>query len=246
MHTEQSRGNSRPTGTSNLPAITLAVLVLMILALLYIGYEYIRDDTGGSEALTNVQIDTTGQQPIAMQTEPELLAPEEVSSASADPAPVDLSQETPPAEAVTPTDEKKEVKPAPTASTEAAKPVGEKPKEEEKPAVVKPVTVKAGGTSYSHTVAAGETLFGVATRYSMSVNTLKAMNPGVSESDVKAGITKLNVKVKAVHTVGPGDVLRVVAQKYGVTVNQLMKANKKDRNFAQRGEKLIIPFPDKQ
>jgi LysM repeat protein len=46
--------------------------------------------------------------------------------------------------------------------------------------------------------------------------------------------------------VGPGDILRVVADKYGVTVEQIMAANKKTKNFAERGEKLIIPFPAKQ
>ncbi|GAA4413420.1 hypothetical protein GCM10023187_41680 [Nibrella viscosa] len=249
MNTEQSKGNSRSPQTSNLPAITLAVLVLMILALLYIGYEYIKDDTGGSEAFTNVQIDSTSRQSLAMQTEPEVLTPEEVTPTSSDPAPVDLSQATPPADAVAPTPEKSE--PGPT-NTEVAKPAAEKPKEvakpkeEPKPEAAAPAAVKPGGTSYTHTVAAGETLFSVATRYNMSVNTLKALNPGITESDVKAGMTRLNVKIKAVHTVGPGDVLRVVAQKYGVTVDQLMKANKKDRNYAQRGEKLIIPFPNKQ
>ena len=75
----------------------------------------------------------------------------------------------------------------------------------------------------------------------MKISTLKELNPGVTESDVKAGITKLNVKAMAVHTVGPGDVLRVVAQKYGVSKEALMRAN-----IATRGEKLVIPFPDKQ
>lgn len=244
MNTEHSRSNSRPTGSSNLPAITLAVLVLMILALLYIGYEYIKDDTAGSEALTNVQIDTTRQQSLAVQNEPELLAPEEVSSTSsepAEPAPVDLSQATPPTEEVNPTAEKKETTSADKTSSDAPK--EEKPKDVEK---AKSAPVKAGGTSYTHKVSPGETLFSVANRYNMSVNTLKALNPGVTESDVKAGVTKLNVKIKAIHTVGPGDVLRVVGDKYGVTVEQLMRANRKDKNYAKRGEKLIIPYPDKQ
>ena len=74
-------------------------------------------------------------------------------------------------------------------------------------------------------LAAGETFYGVANRYNMKINTLKALNPGVSESDIKAGVTKLNVKAMAVHTVGPGDVLRVVAQKYGVSKEAIMRAN---------------------
>ena len=80
----------------------------------------------------------------------------------------------------------------------------------------------------------------------MKVSTLKALNPDVSESSVKAGVTKLRVKTMAVHTVGAGDVLRVVAQKYGVSKEALMRANKKTKDIAIRGEKLIIPLPDKQ
>jgi LysM repeat protein len=46
--------------------------------------------------------------------------------------------------------------------------------------------------------------------------------------------------------VGPGDVLRVVASKYGISKDALMKANGKTKDFAERGEKLTIPFPDKK
>jgi len=118
-----------------------------------------------------------------------------------------------------------------------------KPKEE---VVIEKATVKPGGVTSTYTVGSGETFYGVANRYNMKLATLKELNPGVSESDVKAGVTKLNVKAMAVHTVGPGDVLRVVAQKYGVTKEAIMRANKKNKDIATRGEKLIIPFPEKQ
>lgn len=124
----------------------------------------------------------------------------------------------------------------------------DKPKPEvadEKTEIVRP-KIKPGGVASKYTVGAGETFYGVASRYNMKINTLKELNPGVSESDIKAGVTKLNVKAMAVHTVGPGDVLRVVAQKYGVSKEAIMRANKKDKDIAQRGEKLIIPFPEKQ
>ena len=142
-----------------------------------------------------------------------------------------------------------------------AKPAPEKPKEKpvEKPKVDKPKTdvaavkpnttrpaIKPGGVASTYTVGSGETFYGVANRYNMKLSTLKALNPGVSEADVKAGVTRLNVKAMAVHTVGPGDVLRVVAQKYGVSKEALMRANKKDKDIATRGEKLIIPYPAKQ
>jgi LysM repeat protein len=37
-------------------------------------------------------------------------------------------------------------------------------------------------------------------------------------------------------------VLRVVAKKYGISKQALMDANKKTKDMADRGEKLIIPL----
>ncbi|QHV98658.1 LysM peptidoglycan-binding domain-containing protein [Spirosoma endbachense] len=281
METDNQTTNSRPTGNSSLPALTLIVLVGLIAALLYVGYEYISDDTNGSDELTNVALDTLSQQPVSQDNGEMLMAPEEVDTSS-QPAPVDLSQAAPPADAPEANAQAEEVaegnrettdgKPGPNEKATAVKPAdkkpeeakkeekpkeekpkeekpkAEKPKEEvvaEKPEVARP-KIKPGGVSSSYTVGAGETFYGVANRYNMKVSTLKEMNPGVSESDVKAGITKLNVKVMAVHTVGPGDVLRVVAQKYGVSKEAIMRANKKEKDIATRGERLIIPFPGKQ
>ena len=261
--------NPRPTGSSNLPTITLVVLVGLIAALLYVGYDYFRDNTDGSDELTNVALDTTSQQPIAQNDPDMLMAPEETDNSTL-PAPVDLSQATPPADAPEANAMAEEVavanrettdgKPAPNEKPVAvAKPAVEKPKPEkpvekpkptaEKPAV-KPVTtpaaaVNSGGVTNTHTVKAGETFYGVANKYNMSISTLKKLNPDVSEKEIKAGVTKLNVKVRAVHTVGAGDVLRVVAAKYGVSKEALMRANGKTKDIATRGEKLIIPYPEK-
>jgi LysM repeat protein len=268
METDNHPTNPRPAANSSLPAITLVALVGLIAALLYIGYGYVTDDTNGSDELTNVALDTASQQPIA-QNEPEMLmSPEEVDTSS-QPVPVDLSQATPPADApeakaeevAEDNRETTEGKPGPDEKAVAEKPVAEKPKVEKpvekpkgkpttevaiaKPEIAKP-KIKPGGVSSTHTVGNGETFYGVANRYNMKLATLKALNPGVSENDVKAGVTKLNVKAMAVHTVGPGDVLRVVAQKYGVSKEALMRANRKDKDIATRGEKLIIPFPEKQ
>ncbi|WP_405518213.1 LysM peptidoglycan-binding domain-containing protein [Spirosoma sp. KNUC1025] len=250
MDTDNQPSNPRQSGNSSLPAITLIALVGLIAALLYIGYGYVTDDTDGSDELTNVALDTTSQQPIA-QDEPEMLMAPQEADTSSQPAPVDLSQATPPgdapeAKAEEVAEENRETtdgKPGPAEKPVAAKPkVEEKPKvevkkeekkvekpKEEKPkpevAVVKP-KVKAGGVASTYTVGSGETFYSVANRYNMKISTLKALNPDVSESNVKAG-AQLKVKAMAVHTVGPGDVLRVVAQKYGVSKEALMRANKK-------------------
>lgn len=264
MDAENQPSNPRPAGNSGLPAITLVALVGLIAALLYVGYGYVTDDTNGSDELTNVALDTTSQQPLA-QSDPEMLMAPQEADTSSQPAPVDLSQATPPPDVTEAkgeevaednrettdgkpnSDEKAAVKPAAAEKPKPVKPV-EKPKVE-KPkteAVVAKVKVKPGGVSSTYTVGAGETFYGVANRYNMRINTLKELNPGVSESDIKAGVTKLNVKAMAVHTVGPGDLLRVVAQKYGVSKEAIMRTNKKDKDIATRGERLIIPFPEKQ
>jgi LysM repeat protein len=279
METDNQTTNPRPTGSSGLPALTLIVLVGLIAALLYVGYEYISDDTNGSDELTNVALDTTSQQPIAQENGDMLMAPEEVDTSS-QPAPVDLSQAAPPADAPEANTLAEEVaegnrettagKPGPNEKAAVVKPAAEKPdvvKKEEKPTVEKPKEkpvekpkaekpkeevatekpkITPGGLSRAYTVGSGETFYGVANRYNMKVSTLKELNPNVSESDVKAGVTKLNVKVMAVHTVGPGDVLRVIAQKYGVSKEAIMRANKRDKDIATRGERLIIPFPEKK
>ncbi|GAB3749499.1 LysM peptidoglycan-binding domain-containing protein [Spirosoma pomorum] len=283
METDKETTNSRPDNNSSLPALTLVVLVGIIVALLYVGYDYISDDTNGSDELTNVALDTTTQQAM-VQDDPEMLMAPQEADTSSQPAPVDLSQAEPPADvpvadataedvaaanrettgkptspektvskessAGTPKEEKKEsvAKAEPLkVEKKAEKPDVSTPKEEKKvERPIEKVAIKAGGVTRPYTVGTGETFYGVANRYNMKLSTLKALNPGVSESDVKAGVTKLNVKVMAVHTVGPGDVLRVVAQKYGVSKEALMRANKKSKDIATRGEKLIIPYPDKK
>ncbi|HEV7381043.1 MAG TPA: LysM peptidoglycan-binding domain-containing protein [Dyadobacter sp.] len=192
--------NVRPVEKSNLPIITLSVLVLLVLAMLYVGYEYISDSSSNSEELTSVVVDPN----------PEIEQAESVEDV-----------------------------PQPITSSEPAKspePVKEKVKEVSASSI--------GGEQITHSVKSGETFSSIASRYNLKLETLKGLNPSVS--DVKAGTTKLKVQVKTVHTVGPGDVLRVVAQKHGVTRDAIMKANGKTRDFAERGEKLIIPFPQRK
>ena len=98
------------------------------------------------------------------------------------------------------------------------------------------------GETITHTVQAGETFFGIANRYNISKATLQSLNPDVKADGIKVGVTKLKVKIRTIHTVGAGDVLRVVAQKYGISKQALMDANKKTKDMAERGEKLIIPL----
>jgi LysM repeat protein len=212
--------NERQKVNTSLPMITLLVLVGLIGALLYIGYDSLADDTGNAKELTSVPLDTTDLAMAGQNDNPENLLPDTSST----PAPVDLSQApAPPDDDVT----------------------KEEPKPEAKPEK-KPESPKAKGGNSTYTVGDGETLYGVASRLNMKLSTLKALNPDVDENSIKSGVTKLRVKVKAVHTVGPGDLLRVVAQKYGVSKEALMKANHKTKDLARRGETLIIPLSSKE
>ncbi len=229
--------NERQKVNTSLPLITLLVLVSLIGALLYIGYDSLADDTGNAKELTSVPLDTTDLALAGQNDNPENLLPDTSST----PAPVDLSQApAPPDDEVT-----DRPKRAGDEGTEAEKPVREEPAPAAKPEK-KPETPKAKGGNSTYTVGAGETFYGVASRLNMKLSTLKALNPDVDENSVKSGVTKLRVKVKAIHTVGPGDLLRVVAQKYGVSKEALMKANHKTKDLAVRGEKLLIPLSSKE
>ena len=210
--------NVRPKETSKLPLITLLALLAIIAALFVIGWEYISDDAEGSEEVTNIAPDTASKYfPPDLRDEPEAIETEPEDTSLPDDVGAAVSVQEPPA------------------------PVVETPKPEPKPAS-KPANV--GGKEITHTVASGETFFGIASRYNLSTETLRSLNPQLTNTstDLKAGVTKLNVRVQAVHTVGPGDVLRVVAGKYNITKKQLMDANGKSRDYAERGEKLVIPF----
>jgi len=200
--------NVRPVEKSNLPLITLFVLVLLVLAMLYVGYEYISDSSSNSEELTSKVVDTTSTE--------------------------DLNTSEPVTEEPASTPEEKAV---------VAKPEEKKKPEPEKKEVPTVSASSLGGEQITHEIKSGETFSSIASRYNLKTETLKGLNSSVTE--VKDG-AKLKVQVKAVHTVGPGDVLRVVAEKYGVTKSALMKANGKTKDFSERGEKLIIPFPDKK
>jgi len=206
--------NIRPTEKSNLPVITLFVLVLLVLAMLYVGYEYISDDATNSEELTSAAADT----------------PEEKQVTS------DLTEEDESEEAVVNVGEK------PKASEKEKKEETKKeePKKTEDP---KAVASKIGGREITRTVKSGETFSSLASKYNLTTETLKALNPSISE--LKSG-DKLKIRVKAVHTVGPGDILKVVSGKYSVSKEAIMKANGKSKDMASRGEELVIPFPTKR
>lgn len=207
--------NPKPDDTSNLPIITLAVLVAFIVSLLFIGYEYFSDGpTTDIEQITERQA-----------KEAETLESTDKATSTA----VAVSKPEPKKEVVSETP-----KPEPQAEKiEEAKP--------EKKEEIKAESVPAGGITITHTVAAGETFYGIANRYGLKTDALKALNPDVDPQTIGSG-KNLKVKIKARHTIGPGDILSVVAKKYNITKEQLMAANKLTKDYAKRGDELIIPM----
>jgi LysM repeat protein len=216
---EENR-NPRPVEeTSKLPTITLFVLIAVVIALLFVGWQSMKDDGIKEDELVSKRPNSVA---ISGQngTEPVIIPQALEETGEDNVAKDDKKKETKKIEAKKEEEDKKEEK------------VKEEPKKSEIPK----------GETISHTVQSGETFYGIANRYHISKATLQALNPGVSQDGIKVGVTKLNVKVQTIHTVGPGDVLRVVAQKYGISKQALMDANKKTKDLSERGEKLIIPL----
>lgn len=207
--------NPRPVEeTSKLPTITLFVLIAMVVALLFVGWQSMKDDGVNDDDLVSKRPNATA---ISGQNGAEpVIIPQALEETGEDNVAKDVKKK----------EEKK---------VEAEKEEVVKKEEKVKEEIPK-------GETISHTVQSGETFYGIANRYHISKATLQALNPGISQEGIKVGVTKLNVKVQTIHTVGAGDVLRVVAQKYGISKQALMDANKKTKDMSERGEKLIIPL----
>ncbi|MEA5138921.1 LysM peptidoglycan-binding domain-containing protein [Arcicella rigui] len=207
---------------SNVPMITLMVLIAMVIALLYVGWQSMSNDVEKTDIVLSTPPDAVA---IKGQNDEDVVAAPSTETTS------DENEEKNAAKAENEdvTESKKE---------KETKKVEEKKKEPEKKVEV--ITTK--GETYIHTVQAGETFYGIANRYRLGKSALQKLNPDVEPEGIKVGITKLKVKVKAIHTVGPGDILRVVAQKYGVSKQAIMEANKKTKDITERGERLIIPI----
>ena len=212
---EENR-NPRPVEeTSKLPTITLFVLIAVVIALLFVGWQSMKDDGINDDELVSKRPNATA---ISGQNGAEpVIIPQPLEETGEDNVAKDVKK-------------KAETKKEETVKREEK--VKEEPKKVEIPK----------GETISHTVQSGETFYGIANRYHISKATLQALNPGVLQEGIKVGVTKLNVKVQTIHTVGAGDVLRVVAQKYGISKQALMDANKKTKDMSERGEKLIIPL----
>lgn len=99
-----------------------------------------------------------------------------------------------------------------------------------------------------YTVKAGDTLYGIANEYGLSVDELKSMN-SLSNNNLSIG-QKLLVSGTGEVVVGndydtyvvkSGDNLYAIARKYGISVDKLKDTNNLSSNLLSVGQKLLVP-----
>ncbi|HJU51762.1 MAG TPA: LysM peptidoglycan-binding domain-containing M23 family metallopeptidase [Acidimicrobiia bacterium] len=110
----------------------------------------------------------------------------------------------------------------------------------------------APASAQSHTVVAGETLAGIASRYGIALEALAAANGITDPSLIYVGTTlRLAGPVapevavtpaSTVHVVSAGESLNSVAARYGTSVSQLVTTNGlADPNLIRVGQELTVP-----
>ena len=203
----------KESSSSNLPLITLFVLLITLAGLVFVGYEHFlgpeNTELAKAEKLELAEDEVLMEPPVSIITDSTSTVSSVDSSLGKDSV------------------QKAEL------ALEAQK------QEAEAQKIPEEKVVEPSGKAYSYAAEKGESLNGVAKRFGLTVDQLKSMNPSISDG-FKGG-AKVNVKIKAIHTVGPGDVLRVVAEKYKVSKKSIMDANHKSEDVTLRGEQLVIP-----
>lgn len=95
-----------------------------------------------------------------------------------------------------------------------------------------------------YTVKSGDTLYGIASKYNLTVDELKKLN-NLTSNNLSIG-QKLNVsknpqETETTYTVVKGDTLYGIANKFGVNVNNLKDINNLTSNTLSIGQVLKIP-----
>ena len=103
-----------------------------------------------------------------------------------------------------------------------------------------------GATGNYYTVKAGDTLYGIANKYGISVDELKAAN-NLSSNTLTIGTVLVIPTVEEpetpdenIYIVKAGDTLYSIANKYGMTVNELKDLNGLTSNILSIGQQLVV------
>ncbi len=103
-----------------------------------------------------------------------------------------------------------------------------------------------GATGNYYTVKAGDTLYGIANKYGISVDELKAAN-NLSSNTLTIGTVLVIPTVEEpetpdenIYIVKAGDTLYSIANKYGMTVNELKDLNGLTSNTLSIGQQLVV------
>ncbi len=95
-------------------------------------------------------------------------------------------------------------------------------------------------------VVQGDTLWNVAKKFHIDVDTLKLMN-GFTDNLLRTGESiKVKESKEITYIVGKGENLYQICKKYDIKLEELMKYNHKKSNLVQMGEKLLIPIHSTQ
>ncbi len=110
--------------------------------------------------------------------------------------------------------------------------------------VIPPTGTSSGTSTSSYVVKSGDTLYGIASKYGVTVDALKSAN-GLSNNLLQIG-QKLTIpgaggSSTTTYTVKKGDNLYSIAQKYNVSVAAIMSANNLKSTLLQIGQVLKIP-----
>lgn len=127
------------------------------------------------------------------------------------------------------------------------------------PAPARRTAESAADGGVAHEVAAGETLWGIARQYGVSVAQIEAAS-GLKGSTIRAGQT-LRIPVAGEgaavaareasrpetreHVVRSGETLWGIAREYGATVDSIQTANRIDDQKIVPGQRLVIPLPSR-
>ena len=97
-------------------------------------------------------------------------------------------------------------------------------------------------------IKAGDTIYGLAQKYNISVNAILQANPGVNPDNLQIG-DSICIPVDTdfcedgeIYTIKGGDTIGKLALEYGVSVNEILAANPNiNPNRLQIGQKICIP-----